>query len=134
MIDQLRIVTIVVEDQAEAHAFYTETLGFETRSDETFGPGIRWLTVAPPGQSEVEILLQQPDPAQHGEEGAEALAALVGRNPTWSFHTNDLDGTYEELRSAGVTFVSNPADRPYGREAVFEDLYGNRFSLLEPAG
>ncbi len=133
MITQQSIVTIVVDDQDEAHTFYTEKLGFETRTDETFGPGARWLTVAPPDQTEVEILLQEPNPDQHGDEGARELSELVGRNPTWSFRTDDVDAAYEKLHEAGVEFPREPADRPYGREAVFEDLYGNRFSLLEPA-
>lgn len=134
MISSLSVVTIVVEDQDEAIEFYVDQLGFDLRSDEEFGPGTRWVTVAPPDQSEVEILLQEPDPRMHGEEGAERLRELIGRNPTWSFHTDDCEATYEELRSAGVTFVHGPEERPYGLEAVFEDLYGNRFSLLEPPG
>ncbi len=124
MITSLSVVTIV----------FFNRLGFELRSDEAFGPGARWVTVAPPAQLEVEIHLQEPNPALHGEDGAERLRELVGHNPTWSFHTDDCAGTYEALRSAGVTFASEPEERPYGVEAVFEDLYGNRFSLLEPTG
>lgn len=134
MISKLSIVTIIVADQDEAHAFYTDQLGFETRSDETFGPGARWLTVAPSDQDEVEILLQEPDPDQHGQQAAEEMRTLVGKNPVWSFQTEDLEETYEDLRDEGVTFVTEPTNRPYGKEAVFEDLYGNRFSLLETAG
>ena len=134
MISTLSIVTIIVDDQDEAHAFYTDQLGFETRSDETVGPGTRWLTVAPPDQSEVEILLQEPDPDQHGQKAAEEMRKQVGKNPVWSFQTEDLEATYEELRNEGITFVSEPTNRPYGKEAVFVDLYGNRFSLLETAG
>lgn len=131
MITSLGVVTIVVDDQDDAIEFYTETLGFDLRSDEPFGPGARWVTVAPPDQTEVEIHLQEPHPALHGEDGAERLRDLVGKNPTWSFQTADIDRTYEELRAAGVTFVEPPAERPYGTEAIFEDLYGNRFSVLE---
>ena len=92
------------------------------------------MTVAPPDQDEVEIHLQAPHPEHHGEEGAARLRDQIGLNPTWSFTTDDCEATYEALRGDGVTFVSEPESRPYGVEAVFEDLYGNRFSLLEPAG
>lgn len=134
MIRSLAVVTVIVEDQDEAIDFYTGRLGLELRRDETFGPGARWVTVAPPGQEEVEIHLQEPSPELHGEEGAERLHEQIGLTPTWSFHTDDCEATYDELRSNGVTFASGPEERPYGTEAVFEDCYGNRFSLLEPAG
>lgn len=134
MIDRLAVVTVVVENVDEALTFYTERLGFEKRQDESFGPGARWVTVAPPGQTEVEITLQEPNPDLHGEDGAARLRELVGRQPTWSYHTDDCTGTVEELRSNGVTVVRGPDEQPYGVEAVFEDLYGNRFSLLEPTG
>lgn len=134
MIDRLAVVTIIVEDQDEAIEFYTGRLGLELRRDETFGSGARWVTVAPPGQREVEIHLQAPDPELHGEEGAEQLREQVGKNPPWSFHTEDCQAAFEALRDEGVTFVQEPEPRPYGTEAVFEDLYGNRVSLLEPVG
>lgn len=131
MIDKLNGVTILVRDQEEALRFYVDKVGFEKRDDELFGPGIRWLTVAPPGQQEVEIVLQKPDPAMHGEEQAEAMLALVGKMPTWSFGTDDCRDAYETLSARGVKFVQPPEERPYGVEALFEDLYGNVFSLLE---
>ena len=132
MINQLNVVTILVHDQDEALRFYTDKLGFEKRADEMFGPGIRWLTVAPPDQEEVEIVLQEPEPALHGEEQAEAMRGLVGRMPTWSFGTDNCHAAHEALSARGVNFVQPPEERPYGVEALFEDLYGNVFSLLEP--
>ena len=80
MITNLAIVTIFVRDQDEALSFYTEKLGLEKRSDNTFGPGIRWLTVAPAGQREVEIVLLKPDEIMHGEEDARTLMGRVGQN------------------------------------------------------
>ncbi len=133
MINRLSRVTILVRDQDEALSFYTEKLGLEKRADMTLGPGMRWLTVAPKGQTELEIVLQQPNPAIHGEEGAKALLSRVGQGTTWVFTTDDCPKTYEELRSRGVNFRSPPQQRPYGMEAIFEDLYGNTFSLLQPS-
>ncbi len=132
MIGSLSRVTILVRDQEEALKFYTEKLGLEKRADGTFGPGIRWLAVAAKGQSEPEIVLQKPNPMIHGEEGAKALDSRIGQGTTWVFTTDDCAKTYEELQSRGVVFSSPPQQRPYGLEAIFEDLYGNAFSLVQP--
>ena len=133
MITRLARVTIYVRDQDEAMRFYTETLGLEKRADVMFGPGARWLTVAPAGQRDVEILLQSGVPAMHGEEFARTISERVGQSSTWVFFSDDCRGDYETLKGRGVTFSSAPQDQPYGVEAVFQDLYGNSFSLLQPA-
>lgn len=137
MITHLARVTILVRDQDEALRFYTEKLGFEKRADVPMG-ATRWLTVAPTGQREPEIVLQQPDPAFHGEEGAKEMLARVGQNPTWVLATTDCQGDYERLSALGVRFESPPQRQMYGLEAVLLDLYGNSFSLLQapaaPAG
>jgi len=133
MITRLARVTIVVRDQDEALAFYTGKLGFETRADTSFGPGVRWLTVAPPQQRDLEIVLQQPDPAFHGEQQAAEMLASVGKNPTWVLYSTDCQGDYGHLVERGVAFRSAPTEQPYGLEAVFLDLYGNSYSLLQPA-
>ena len=133
MITHLARVTIVVRDQEEALAFYTEKLGFEKRADAPLGPGMRWLTVAPPQQRELEIVLQQPDPAMHGEQRAAEMLANVGKNPTWVLYTTDCQSDYGRMVEQGVTFSSPPTEQPYGLEAVFLDLYGNSYSLLQPA-
>ncbi|MEO7001971.1 MAG: VOC family protein [Ktedonobacterales bacterium] len=133
MITRLMRVTILVRDYDEALAFYTGTLGFEKRDDIPFGPGARWVTVAPPEQHEVEIVLQQPHAAFHGETQAQAMLEHVGQQPTWVFETDDCQREYEKLQGRGVVFTSLPKQEPYGVEAVFQDLYGNNYSLLQPA-
>ena len=133
MITRLARVTIYVHNQDEALAFYTEKLGLEKRSDVTFGPGARWLTVAPTGQTDFEILLQSPVPAMHGEEFAQKISERVGQGTTWVFFTDDCRADYATLKGRGVSFSSAPQEQPYGVEAVFQDLYGNSFSLLQPA-
>ncbi len=132
MITQLGVVTIYVHDQEEALAFYTDKLGFEKRADASMGPA-RWVTVAPKNQHSPQIALVEPVPAFHGEETATQLKARVGQNPTWSFQTDDCRKTYEELLARGVEFVNPPSEQFYGVEAIFKDLYGNTFSLLQPA-
>lgn len=133
MITRLARVTIYVHDQDEALAFYTEKLGLEKRSDVTFGPGARWLTVSPAGQTDFEILLQSPVPAMHGEEFAQKIGERVGQGTTWVFFTDDCRADYATLKGRGVNFSNEPQEQPYGVEAVFQDLYGNSFSLLQPA-
>ena len=132
MITKLIRITVYVRDEEEALKFYTEKLGLEKRADVPFGPGARWLTVAPKEQKELEIVLQKPNPLLHGAEFAKELEARIGHGTTGVFSTDDCQKTYETLRSRGVKFVSPPEDQPYGLQAVFEDLYGNSFVLLEP--
>src|SRR5215472_10051507 len=131
MITKLTIVAIMVHDQEEALRFYTEKLGFEKRTDESFGPGWRWLTVAPREQKEIEISLMKPDATMQGEEKAKALVEQIGKAPTWSYATDDCRKTYETLLAKGVKFSSPPKEEFYGIEAVCEDLYGNAISLVE---
>ncbi len=133
MIGKLAMVSILVRDQDEALRFYTEKLGLEKRADKLFGPGMRLLTVAPKGQQGPEIALAKPEVALHGEERARKLMESVGKSTTWVFDTDNCYKTYETLRKRGVKFVCPPTEQSYGVEAVFEDLYGNTFSLLEPS-
>jgi uncharacterized glyoxalase superfamily protein PhnB len=130
MITHLARVTILVSDQNEALNFYTEKLGFEKRADMPMG-ATRWLTVSPAGQRDLEIVLQQPDPAMHGEEGAQRMLERIGQNATWVLATDDCQGDYERLSALGVRFASPPQRQMYGTEAVLLDLYGNSYSLLQ---
>lgn len=133
MISRLIRVTILVRDYDEALQFYRDQLGFESRADFAFGQGMRWVTVAPPEQHELEIVLQVPMAAFHGAEQAQAMLAQVGRQPTWVFETADCPAEYAALSERGVTFTRAPKQEPYGVEALFQDPYGNSYSLLQPA-
>ncbi|MFI5341014.1 MAG: VOC family protein [Candidatus Methylomirabilales bacterium] len=122
MIKRLTHVTIMVRDQDEALDWYTRKLGFKKVHDERGTiPGLRWPTIAPAGQESPEIVLLK---AQDGD--------AVGRGAMWVLEADDCRKTYEELRARGVTFRSAPEDAPWGVSAVFEDLYGNQFNLVEP--
>ncbi len=133
MITKLSRVTILVPDYDEALRFYSDQLGFEKRADFAFGQGMRWVTVAPPQQREVEIVLQVPVAAFHGEEHAREMLAHVGQQPTWVFETDDCQAEYTTLTERGVTFTQAPKSEPYGTEALFQDPYGNTYSLLQPS-
>lgn len=133
LINRLSVVSILVRDQDEALRFYTEKLGMEKRADTIFGPGMRWLTVAPKGQKTPEIALAKPDATLHGEERTKALMEHIGRGVTWVFDTDDCRKAFRTLQARGVKFICPPIEHIYGVEAIFEDLYGNTFSLLEPS-
>lgn len=131
MLKRLAHVTLYVHDCEEALRFYTEKLGFEKRMDSKMDNGSRWLTIAVPGQ-DVEIVLHDPT-HWHRQEVAEQMLAQVGKNPMWVWETDDIQSTHESFRQRGVKFISEPHEVMYGVEAIFEDLYGNKYLLLQPA-
>jgi predicted enzyme related to lactoylglutathione lyase len=125
MIEKLTHVTIVVDDYDKALTWYTEKLGFVVRDNAEYGPGYRWVTVSPKEQPDVVIVLHQP----HENE----IALKTGNASHWVFSTSDCRRTVQELRDRGVKIVREPEDVPWGVQAIFEDLYGNAFVLVEPA-
>ncbi len=133
MIRTMSHAPVFVLDQDRAKAFYTEKLGFTVAHDVKMGD-FRWLTVSPPDQSDLEIILM---PVKRNEtmddESANALRTLVekGKLGAGAFSTKDCKKTYEELSAKGVTFKSPPTERPYGIEAIFVDDSGNWFSLTQ---
>ena len=132
MAQKLAHVTVLVKDQEEALRFYTDKLGMEKRQDDRMGD-FRWLTVAPPGQPDVAIVLQRPAAPFQSPAEEERLLARVGQGTTWVLETDDCKRDYELLTERGVKFRSRPERMPWGVSAVFEDLYGNPFNLLEPS-
>lgn len=125
MLTKLAVVTILVRDQDEALAYYTETLGFEKMDDINFGEGNRWLTVMVKNQKDLQIFLQKAD-----SFGVDAMDQ-VGKATMWAFNTDNCRETYETLKGRGVKFLGEPKEQPWGIEATFEDLYGNKFVLVE---
>jgi catechol 2,3-dioxygenase-like lactoylglutathione lyase family enzyme len=125
-----------VHDQDEALAFYTEKLGWELRADVTlpeFG-NYRWLTVGPPNQPDVSVLLNAiPGPPVMDEATAEQIRSLMakGRAGNVLLNTDDVHADYEELKSRGVEFTETPEERPYGIDAAFRDPSGNQFRLTQ---
>jgi catechol 2,3-dioxygenase-like lactoylglutathione lyase family enzyme len=138
MIAKLSHAGVLVLDQDSAKSFYTEKLGFTVRNDVRMGAefaaggGFRWLTVSPPGQPELEFILAAPEMG-HDEETARQLRELVAKGAFGGgvWQTDDCRKTYQELSERGVAFLQEPAERPYGVEAVFRDDSGNWFSLTE---
>jgi catechol 2,3-dioxygenase-like lactoylglutathione lyase family enzyme len=132
MITNVSLVTVWVTDQDEAKAFYIDKLGFQEATDVTMGDGYRWLTVAHPDHPEVELTLMKPGPPLDDEDAASFRHMLEkGSLNAVGLSTDDCHKTYEELVAKGVTFIQEPADRPYGVEAIFRDNSGNWLVLVE---
>jgi catechol 2,3-dioxygenase-like lactoylglutathione lyase family enzyme len=127
--------TIFVNNQEEALGFYRDKLGFRVHTDAMVGTEFRWLTLNVPDQPDFEIILIEPKPGMLMDETtADQLRAIMAKGVLGAgvFNTDDCRATYQELRDKGVQFVSEPAERPYGIEAVFKDNSGNWFSLTQP--
>jgi catechol 2,3-dioxygenase-like lactoylglutathione lyase family enzyme len=132
MISKMSHVSIYVLNQDSAYDFYVNKLGFKVHTDAPMGPGMRWLTVTPPDQPELEITLMA---IQEGmlftKDSAEKMKDLVekGTFGFGVFECNDIYATYEELKAKGVEFKKQPTKEFYGIEALFKDDSGNWFSL-----
>jgi lactoylglutathione lyase len=123
MLRHLTHVTIYVKDQDAALAFYRDMLGFSVSSDEQFGPGMRWLTVRPPG-GQTDFALWPEGNSPKGKQAAGGWTGMV-------LKCDDLDGTYAELSAKGVNFPQPPKDVPWGRDAMLCDPDGNEFNLVQ---
>lgn len=128
MQQSLAHVALVVRDYDEAIAFYKEKLNFRLVED-SYQPeqDKRWVTMAPPGDSATSLLLAR---AANVEQEA-FIGNQAGGRVFLFLQTDDFWRDYERMRAAGVVFVRPPMEAPYGTVAVFEDLYGNRWDLLQ---
>jgi predicted enzyme related to lactoylglutathione lyase len=125
-----------VHDQDEALEFYTKKVGLEVRADVTVPElgNFRWLTVAPPGQSDFAIVLMAiPGPPVIDAETSEEIRRLMAKGfaGTVFLTTDDCEASYEELRGRGVEFTEAPEKRPYGIDAGFRDPSGNSLRLTQ---
>jgi catechol 2,3-dioxygenase-like lactoylglutathione lyase family enzyme len=125
-------LALIVDDYDRAIDFFVRVLGFELVEDSPAltndGRPKRWVVVRPPG-AQTGILLARAD----GEEQAAAVGRQFAGRVGLFLRVQDFDAVYERMRAAGVRFVSEPRDEPFGRVAVFLDLEGNRWDLLGPA-
>jgi catechol 2,3-dioxygenase-like lactoylglutathione lyase family enzyme len=136
MLEAISHVGVWVRDQDEAKTFYTETLGFEVREDATlaeFGD-YRWLTVGPPGQPDVNVILSRPAAPGLDPETAEQLLALVAKGAMGPgiIRTEDCRATCQELESRGLELAQQPSERFYGIDATFRDPSGNLWRIVQP--
>jgi catechol 2,3-dioxygenase-like lactoylglutathione lyase family enzyme len=117
MIEGVQVVSVPVSDQDRARSFYIDTLGFELKTEDTFGESMRWIEVAPQGSTTSLTLVTWFEAMPPG-----SLQGLV-------FEVNDVHATYEELLAKGVPFDFPPREMPGGLQAVFRDLDGNGFVI-----
>ncbi len=127
MSQHLGALSLLVRDYDEALAYYVGVLGFDRVEDTDLGGGKRWVLVAPPGARECRLLLAR---ATNAEQAA-AVGRQSGGRVFLFLHTDDFARDHRRYRERGVRFIEEPRHEAYGTVAVFEDLYGNRWDLLE---
>ena len=119
-------VAIVVRDYDEAIDFYTRALGFKLVEDTPLSAEKRWVVVAPSDDSASLLLAKASNDEQLSRVGNQ-----TGGRVFLFLHTDDFDRDHRAMSAHGVTFIENPRDEKYGKVVVFEDLYGNRWDLIE---
>jgi predicted enzyme related to lactoylglutathione lyase len=122
MISHVSVVTVYVNDQERARAFYTDKLGFEVRRDDPMSETARWLEVAPKGLHSPRVVVYKAEGQWEGRAGG--FSSFV-------FATPDVNATYQELSGRGVEFTAPPKQEPWGMWAQFKDQDGNEFGLFE---
>lgn len=130
MPQEIAAFAYLVRDYDEAIAWFTGVLGFVLLEDTPRGPGKRWVRVAPRGGRGTALLL-----ARAATPEQEAQVGRQGGGRVWLFlHTDDFARDHAAMKAAGVVFAEAPRHEDYGTVAVFSDLYGNKWDLLEPRG
>lgn len=128
MNQRLAHIALVVNDYDEAIQFYTETLNFRLIEDTKLSESKRWVMVAPPGDGDCCLLLAK----AANDEQAGRVGNQTGGRVFLFLYTDDLKRDYANMKSKGVTFVREPVIETWGTVAVFKDLYGNLWDLIEP--
>ncbi|HEV3421689.1 MAG TPA: VOC family protein [Candidatus Acidoferrum sp.] len=122
-------LTLVVRNYDEALEFFTQKLGFHLLEDTPLPDNKRWLLVAPPHSRGAALLLAEADTPDQSH----AIGNQTGGRVFLFLHTDDFWRDYKAYQSRGVRFLETPREEPYGTVAVFQDLYGNKWDLLQPA-
>ena len=121
-------VTLLVKDYDEAIAFYTQKIGFTLLEDTHLTAGKRWVRIAPPGATETCLLLAKAT----GEEQQKGIGNQTGGRVAFFLFTDDFERDYQRMTEQQVDFIGEPRKEAYGTVAVFKDLYGNLWDLLQP--
>jgi predicted enzyme related to lactoylglutathione lyase len=126
---------VMVNDPDSSLAFYRDVLGLDVRNDVS-AEGFRWVTLSPPSQPDVEIVLVEPH-AGHSTADGDALLALLTKGSLNGviFRTADVDAVFDKIRATGAEVMQEPMDMPYGlRDCAFRDPSGNMIRIAQPAG
>jgi catechol 2,3-dioxygenase-like lactoylglutathione lyase family enzyme len=136
MVTRLSHTSIYVNDQEKAYDFYVNKLGFKVNTDVTMDNGFRWITLNPPEQPDLEIVLYPAlnNAEKQGEDVQQAFKLLLDKGLMGAgvLYTPDCRATYEELKAKGVQFKSEPKEQFYGIECIVTDGCGNWFSMTQP--
>ncbi|RFB81016.1 VOC family protein [Methylovirgula sp. 4M-Z18] len=127
MTQKIVLMTLVVRDYDEAIAYYTQKLGFLLREDAQLGDDKRWVVVCPAGASETGLLLAK----AQGDAQIAAIGNQAGGRVLLFLQTDDFERDHALYKARGVRFLEEPRHEPYGIVAVFADLYGNKWDLIE---
>jgi len=119
-------ITLVVREYDEAIAYFTTALGFVLLEDSRVSAEKRWVRVAPRGGGTAMLLARAVNAAQHLSVGNQ-----TGGRVAFFLDTDDVRRDYRDMKARGVKFVEAPRDEPYGTVVVFEDLYGNKWDLVQ---
>ena len=128
MNQRLACIAIVVADYDDAIRFYTQKLHFKLVEDTALGDTKRWVRVSPPGSTGCELLLAK----AATEEQLSRVGNQTGGRVFLFLHTDDFWRDYNRMQTDGIQFVREPVEEPYGTVAVFADLYGNLWDLIQP--
>jgi len=133
MITKLSHATLFVTNQDQAYDFYVNKLGFRVNTDFPMEDGNRWLTLNPPDQPDLELVLAEPKTPMVEADLIPHMQALLKRDAMGGgvWETADCRATYAEMKAKGVLFTKEPTEEFYGIEALFHDGCGNWFSLTE---
>jgi catechol 2,3-dioxygenase-like lactoylglutathione lyase family enzyme len=123
----LAYITIVVDDYDKAIEYYTNALGFALLEDTPLSPEKRWVRVSPSGNDGCALLLAK----AANEKQIAAIGNQTGGRVGFFLHTDDFERDYARMQTHKVTFIEQPRFETYGKVVVFEDLYGNRWDLIE---
>lgn len=127
MITKITHISLLVHNQDDALHFYTNILGFKLHTDFLMENGFRWLTLCLKNQPDVEIaLILAKTPQEKDLVGKQAASY-----PLLCVQTDDCKKDYDFLKANGVEFTQEPRQRPWGIEAIFKDLYGSLFVLVQ---
>lgn len=129
MQQHLAHIALVVRDYDEAIAFYTRKLKFTLVEDTVLSETKRWVLVRPPGSNGTALLLAK----AANEEQKSRVGNQTGGRVFLFLHTDDFWRDYKRLKEENINFIREPADEEYGIVAVFEDLYGNLWDMIQPS-
>lgn len=127
MMQSIGYVALVVREYDEAIAFFTDKLGFALVEDTPLEPGKRWVLVRPQNSQATSLLLAR----AANQEQATRIGNQTGGRVFLFLHTDDFWRDYRAMIAKGVKFIREPREESYGTVAVFEDLYGNKWDLLQ---